>query len=150
MVVVSLGGCHVTTWHRTLLYPSQGYQTIEKSSQEETRNISCSADTKLYREPHILIHHLTRERERGRKDWGLRKCEMTGQARCEGRCAWVYILPRNPYFSQVLHGHNRGHTDITYYQNSLFFPEILKKTLFFPPPPPTAFGRIYTHANRRE
>ena len=38
---------------------------------------------------------------------------------------WVYILPRNPYFSQVLHGRNRGHTDITYYQNSLFFPEIL-------------------------
>ena len=50
-------------------------------------------------------------------------------------CTWVYILPRNPYFSQVLHVHNRGHTDITYYQNSLFFPEILKKPLFFPPPP---------------
>ena len=59
--------------------------------------------------------------------------------------SWVYILPRNPYFSQVLHVHNRGHTDITYYQNSLFFPETLKKPLFFPPPPPTAFGRIYTH-----
>ena len=56
MVVVSLGGCRPLflpcdklALNIAVLVPriSQTIETIEKSSQEETRNVSSSADTKL-------------------------------------------------------------------------------------------------------
>ena len=56
MVVVSLGGCRPLVLpcdklalNIAVLVPriSQTIETIEKSSQEETRNVSSSADTKL-------------------------------------------------------------------------------------------------------
>ena len=85
--------------------------------------------------------------------------------------SWVYILPRNPYYSHFLHGKSlcfpgpksrnappspsklpKNRRNIT--AKGKFFSKFLilprnpsKKSLFFPPPPPRAFGRIYTHAD---